>query len=225
MQPGYLPWLGFFELIDQCDQFVILDDVQYTKRDWRSRNKIRTKNGWIWLTVPILSKGREEQLIKDVEINNDISWNNDHLNSIKINYSKAPFFDKYIEFFETLYNQRWEHLIDLNMDIIYFLTKEINISTPFVLSSSLSISNLSKNQRIIEICKKLNADELYDSKAAESFIDIELFKKEGIKVIFQDYKHPEYEQSYKPFIGYLSVIDLLFNEGTNSKNLILKHSG
>ncbi|MBU1995662.1 MAG: WbqC family protein, partial [Candidatus Omnitrophica bacterium] len=162
MQPGYLPWLGFFELIDQCDQFVILDDVQYTKRDWRSRNKIRTKNGWIWLTVPILSKGREEQLIKDVEINNDISWNNDHLNSIKINYSKAPFFDKYIEFFETLYNQRWEHLIDLNMDIIYFLTKEINISTPFVLSSSLSISNLSKNQRIIEICKKLNADELYD---------------------------------------------------------------
>ena len=224
MQPGYLPWLGFFELIEQCDQFVILDDVQYTKRDWRSRNRIRTKNGWIWLTVPVLSKDKEEQLIKDVRINNDISWKKDHLNSIKINYSKAPFFDKYIEYFEDLYNQRWEHLIDLNMDIIYFLTKEINISTPIVLSSSLSISALSKNQRIIAICNKLNTDELYDSKAAESFIDIGLFKKEGIKVIFQDYKHPEYRQSYKPFIGHMSVIDLLFNEGVNSKSIILKGS-
>jgi len=224
MQPGYLPWLGFFELIEQCDQFVILDDVQYTKRDWRSRNRIRTKNGWIWLTVPVLSKDKEEQLIKDVRINNDISWKKDHLNSIKINYSKSKFFKNYFKYFENIYNKSWEYLIDLNMDIIYFLTKEINISTPIVLSSSLSISALSKNQRIIEICKKLKADELYDSKAAESFIDIELFKKEGIKVLFQDYKHPEYSQSYKPFIGQMSVIDLLFNEGANSKNIILKGS-
>lgn len=221
MQPGYLPWLGFFELIENCDQFVILDDVQYTKRDWRSRNRIRTKAGCIWLTVPILSKGKEAQLIKDVEINNDISWCKDHFNSIKINYSKAPFFKTYIDYFAELYTKNWENLIDLDMDIICYLSKALNITKPIIRSSTLSISILPKNQRIIEICKKLNADELYDSKAAESFIDLELFKKEGIKIEFQDYKHPVYKQLYEPFIEYMSVIDLLFNEGPSSKTILL----
>ena len=221
MQPGYLPWLGFFELIEHCDQFVILDDVQYTKRDWRSRNRIRTKDGWMWLSVPVISKGLANQLISDAKINNDTSWSRKHLKNIKTNYMHAKFFNQYIKAFENIYSNKWDKLIDLNMEIIFFVVKELGIKTPIILSSSLSIPNdITNNERIIKICKSLKATNLYDSEGAKAFIDLKLFEEANINVTFQSYKHPEYTQTYKPFLKYMSIIDLLFNEGPNSKNII-----
>ena len=221
MQPGYLPWLGFFELMARCDLFVILDNVQFTKKDWRSRNRIRTKDGWIWLSVPVLSKHRKTQLITETKINNDRHWGQDHLQSLKIHYAKAPYLKDYIPFFEDIYNRKWDYLLDLDMAIIVHLAEQLNISTTIIQASNLPIPEVSGNQRILEICRVTRAHELYDSNGAIAFINTALFHEAGINLTFQDYPHPEYRQIYKPFLAYMSVIDLLFNEGPQSKEIIL----
>ncbi|MCG2712339.1 MAG: WbqC family protein [Candidatus Omnitrophica bacterium] len=220
MQPGYLPWLGFFELMYNCDLFVFLDDVQYTKRDWRNRNRIRTHNGWQWLTVPAFNRNKREQLLKNVQINNQINWQKQHFNALRINYRKSKFFDSFSLELESIYFKSWDNLLELNIELILYLAKMFSIETPYIFSSSLNIKN-TKSERILEICKLLNANELYDSKAASNFLDLSLFEKEKITVKFQDYRHPVYEQVYKPFIAYLSAIDLLFNCGAESLKIIL----
>ena len=221
MQPGYLPWLGFFELMHSCEVFVLLDDVQYTKKDWRSRNRIRTKEGWIWLSVPVLTKGRRNQLIMEARINNNLAWREKHLRSLKVNYCGAGYYSNYISFFEQLYEKELDCLVDLDMEIIIFMAKKIGISTKMIRSSSLGISDCSGNMRIMELCKRLKADELYDSARAKDFLDLKLFAESGIKVNFQNYLHPVYKQLYQPFVSYLSAVDLLFNEGPGAREIIL----
>lgn len=220
MQPGYLPWLGFFELMINCEYFVFLDDVQYNKKFWRNRNKIRTARGWMWLTVPVLHKGRREQLIKDVRINTTEPWQKKHLHALEINYAKSEFFSDYIPFFRDLYKREWDNLFDLDNEIILFLRREFGISTPVTRSSSLGIVDATGNRRVLEICKKLKATVLYDSAGAQPFIDTALFADNGIQVIFQEYKHPVYQQVYQPFLPQMSAVDLLFNEGSRSREVI-----
>ncbi len=220
MQPGYLPWLGFFELIYNCDLFVLLDDVQYTKKDWRSRNRIRTKDGWIWLSVPVLTKNKQIQLINEVKINSSISWRRKHLKAIEINYNKAEYFNDYFPYFEKLYTIDWEYLLDLNIEIINWVVKMLNIKTPLIKSSGLNAEGR-KEDKIINICKALNAGELYDTKAARGILDLDKFEKNEIKIRFQDYQHPSYRQIYEPFIPYMSIVDLLFQYGPKSLNVLL----
>jgi len=220
MQPGYLPWLGFFELIYNCDIFVLLDDVQYTKKDWRSRNRIRTKDGWMWLTVPVSTKNKQLQLINEARINPCSEWRKKHLKAIEINYHRAKYFRKYFPYFEKLYADDWEYLVDLDVEIINWLMGVLNIKTPIIKSSSLNTQG-KKEDKIINICRKLGAVELYDSKAAQNILDLSKFSKEGIMIKFQDYQHPIYNQIYKPFIPYMSVIDLLFQWGPESLNILL----
>lgn len=219
LQPGYLPWLGFFEQIYKTDLFAILDDVQYDKKSWRNRNKIRTKDGWIWLTVPVLTKGAFSQQIKDVKINNDLSWQRKHLKAIEINYNQAPFYKDYIDFFKEIYSKKWENLVELDMVIVEFIMKQLNLTTKLLFSSSLGVSG-NKNEKILNICKQLKADILYDGASAENFIDKEMFSKEGVNIEFQHYEHPVYPQIFKPFIPYMSVVDLLFNCGPQSMAVI-----
>jgi len=219
MQPGYLPWLGFFELMLQVDILVFLDDVQYTVRDWRNRNKIRTKQGWQWLSVPVLHRGRREQLIKDVQINDGMSWKKKHLRALEINYHKACFFSDYFSGIEKIFAMNLHRLCDLNIELILFLKSCLKIDTSVLRASSLRVKS-GKNERIIDICEQLNAGKLYDSQAASGFIDVSLFEKKGIKVEFQKYNHPKYRQLYTSFIPYLSVIDLLFNYGPQSREII-----
>lgn len=220
MQPGYLPWLGFFELMHNCDLFVFLDDVQYTKKDWRNRNRIRIKEGWMWLSVPVLYKNKSGQLIKDVKINNQQRWKKKHLNAIRFNYHKTKYFKNYFSEISDLYENDWTYLCLLDTSFITYLKGKLNITTPGIFSSSLNIKN-KKSKKILEICKLLEAGELYDSKAAANFLEVSLFQSEGIKVKFQDYSHPVYNQVFNPFIPYMSVIDLLFNCGPDSLNVIL----
>lgn len=237
LQPGYLPWLGFFEQMHNSDVFVILDDVQYDKKSWRNRNKIRAKDGWIWLTVPVLTKGAFSQRIKEVCINNGIPWQRKHLKSLETNYQKATYYKDYIDFFRELYSKEWKYLLDLDMAVIEFVKVQLKLNARMVFSSNLACVEDSgrvedpdslcgaaavgaKNEKIINICKKLGADTLYDGESAESFIDKSLFAKEGITVEFQHYNHPVYTQLFQPFMPYMSVIDLLFNCGNASLDIL-----
>jgi hypothetical protein len=211
--------------MQNCDLFVVLDDVQYTKRDWRSRNRIRTKEGWMWLTVPVLVKNKRGQHIRDTKVNNDCPWKEKHLKSLKSNYSKACYFNYCIEELESIYQKDWAFLLDLDMEIILFMAKHFAIKTHITLASSLDIHGLGGNDHILEIRRRLGANELYDSVGAKPFIDLNLFENADVKVVFQEYRHPVYTQIHQPFFPYMSAIDLLFNAGANGRALILNGAG
>lgn len=220
LQPGYLPWLGFFEQIYRSDVFVIYDDVQYDKEGWRNRNRIKTANGILWLTVPVHVKLSEMPLIKDVKIDNKENWRKKHLNSIKMSYAKSPFLKDYLSFFEDTYSRHWDYLIDIDMHFILNLMTFLGIKDKkIVFSSSLGIKG-GRIERLIQICKKFNANKFYEGAAGRNYISEEDFLKHGIKVEYQDYKHPVYRQLYGNFVPYLSVIDLLFNHGKESLDIL-----
>lgn len=222
LQPGYLPWLGFFEQMAKVEFFVFLDDVQYTKKDWRSRNRIRTKDGWIWLTVPIITKGKFKQKILEAKIDNSFNWRRKHWRSLEIWYQKAPYFKNYKDFLKNLYSKEWEYLVDLDLEMIKYLAKALGIKTPTVRSSELKAKG-EKTGRVVNICKEVGANLLYDGKAAKDFIDEDLMKRNKIEIEYQDYQHPVYRQLYEPFIPYMSVVDLLFNHGDESLDIIISN--
>ena len=222
LQPGYLPWLGFFEQIYKSDIFVIYDDVQYDKEGWRNRNRIKTANGIQWLTVPVHVKLSEAPLIKDVRIDNKENWRKKHLNSIKMSYSRSPYLKDYLPFFEEAYNRQWEFLIDLDMFFILKILDWLGMGDKDIVRSSglldidRAIGEGNKMDRLINICKTLKADTFYEGAAGRNYIDTDYFLGHGIRVEFQDYKHPVYKQLYGDFVPYLSIVDLLFNHGRDS---------
>lgn len=223
LQPGYLPWLGFFEQVYRCDVFVIYDDVQFDKGGWRNRNRIKTPGGPQWLTVPVLTKGKKFPLIKDVQINGSIPWQKKHIKSIKQNYSKAPFFDDYGLELIRIIDRPWKYLLDLDMELIYWLLNVLGIKTEMVLSSELQVEG-KRVDRLIGIIKKVGGRVFYEGAAGKSYINTDLFEQEGISVVFQDYKHPVYPQLYGDFVSHLSVIDLLFNCGPGSLDIIINQA-
>lgn len=220
-QPQYLPWLGFFDKIDKSDCFVFLDRVQYKHREFQNRNKIRTKEGWIWLTVPVTQHRGE--LICDVEIDNSRSWANEHLKSFKAWYSKAEFFDKHFPFFESVYAKRWEKLAELNIFIIEYFLKALGIENKIYFESKLEI-HAEKTQRIIDIGKKIGANTYLSGAGGRDYLDEQRIAEEQIKLLYQDYKHPAYNQVFakkqEDFIPYLSVADLLMNEGDGALGIL-----
>ncbi len=216
-QPGYLPYIGFFKKIESCDVFVFLDDVQYVRGEWENRNKIRTSEETIWLTVPILNKFGEQ--LNEVKIDNSKNWSKKHITSIQINYNKSKYFLKYFKKIEFILEKKWTKLIDLNLCLIDFFLKELEINTKCILSSDLHIES-KKSLRLLEICKKLNASTYVSGKLGADYLDENIFKNNGISIIFEDFKHPIYKQTYDNFIPNVSVIDLLFNEGENAKKII-----
>ena len=139
LQPSYLPWIGYFEQMARADQFVYLDDVQYTRRDWRNRNKIRTNEGWTWLTVPVQQKNLYTQLLKDTRIDNSTNWSKKHRAAIRFNYSNAPFFENYYPYFDSVYQKRWEFLLDLCYETTGYLKEVLNITTQTFKSSTISV--------------------------------------------------------------------------------------
>ncbi len=223
LQPGYLPWLGFFEQMHKSDVFVIYDDVQYDRESWRNRNRIKTSQGAQWLTVPVLVNFSEHQLINQIKIDNKPKWRKKHLASIRQNYARAPFYNKYIDIFEKAFSREWEKLVDIDMYFIDLIKDQLGLEKKIIMSSSLGIEG-DKIGRLIKICKHLGADVFYEGAAGRNYIDESVFLKEGIRIEFQDYKHPIYRQLYGEFVPYLSVIDLLFNHGDVSMSVILKNS-
>ena len=220
-QPSYLPWLGLFSKINSSDTFIYLDTVQYSKWDWSSRNKIRTSEGWIWLTVPVLSGGKHGQKFTEVKIDNSQKWNKKHLKAIKMSYSRAPYFDLYYNFFKEVFEQEWIYLSKLNEFVLLNLIKIFGINTKFVKASESLKLEGEKSELVLDMCIKMNADEFIFGGEGKNYAEVEDFESSGIKPIFQEYEHPVYSQIHGEFIPNMSVIDLLFNCGPKSLDVLL----
>lgn len=220
LQPGYIPWLGFFEQMHKCDIFVLYDDVQYDKHGWRNRNRIKTANGIQWLTVPVSVSLSEPTIVREVRIDNSTNWRKKHLQSIRQNYSKARFYRDHIGLFEEALTAEWELLVDLDIYFIEKLATMLGISTRMVRSSELDIPRGDKVERLVGICRIFNADTFYEGAAGRDYIDTDVFARQGVGVEFQDYVHPVYQQLYGQFVPYLSIIDLLFNHGDESLSIL-----
>lgn len=216
-QPGYLPFIGFFKKIESVDVFVFLDDVQYTRSDWDNRNKIRTNEGSMWLTIPILNKFGN--LLNEVEIDYSKDWLYKHKSAIEFNYKNSPFFEDFWKDIELILDKKWKKLIELNMNLINYFLSVLNIKTKTVFSSELHIEKKG-SEKLLEICKNLNADTYLSGELGKNYLDTKIFENENIKVIFEDFEHPKYNQLFSNFIPNMSIIDLLFNEGNNSENIL-----
>lgn len=220
MQPTYLPWVGYFDLMDQADIFVYLDSVQFEKRSWQQRNRMKKLDGEMYLTVPVLSKKRFEQRIKEVEIDPSSKFFDEHLKSVQWNYVKAPYFKDYFPAFSEILQQRHVKLADLNLDLIEWFKNILKIKTRTIRSSLLDV-NGNKTALLIAICKALNCDEYLSPPGSRGYIEENnLFREHGISLHYHQYQPVPYAQKFGEFIPYLSVLDLLFNEGPNSLSII-----
>jgi hypothetical protein len=217
-QPQYLPWLGYFDKLRQADIFCYLDSVQYKKNDWQNRNRIKTSQGWQWLTVPVRFQFPEK--ICEVKINPTVNWRKRHLQTLVTNYRRAPYFENYIEVFEQVYSKNWEFVSDLNIHLIERLKEALDLGQkPAVKSSQLELRE-EPTDRLIDICRKVGADTYLAGQDGTKYMNLERFKENGIKVIIQDFKHPVYPQMFNDFQSHMSVVDLLFNCGPESLNKI-----
>lgn len=223
LQPGYLPWLGFFDQLKKADCFVIYDDVQYTRRDWRNRNYIKTPTGSHPLIVPVLNHGRTHQLIKEAEIDYTQHWVNKHLKAILNSYKHAPFFENYYPKLAEILNSKHRFLVDLDVEIIQFCAKWLGINTPMLFSSKINIPGKS-TERLVNICQNLKATKYLTGDAASSYIDESMFIQAGIALEFHGYKHPVYKQINGSFVSHLSIIDLLFNHGDDSLAILSREN-
>lgn len=220
MQPTYLPWMGYFDLIDQVDEFVLLDDVEFSRQSWQQRNRIKTANGVQWLTVPVLIKGRSTQKIHETEINLAVKGVEKHKSSIQQSYRKARYFENYYSEFFSILDEKHTHLSDLNTNLIQWFCEKIGVTTKITKSSSLSVGG-EKVDRLIQICEVLEAQCYVSPPGSKIYIDENnLFDPRYISLVYQDYHHPTYTQLYGEFVSHLSVLDLLFNEGQSSLDII-----
>jgi hypothetical protein len=220
LQPGYLPWLGFFEQLYRSDIFVIYDDVQYDKHSWRNRNRIKTPTGPIWLTVPVLTRGKSGQLVSETLIDNRSHWGEKHLKALQANYARAPFFKEYYPVLGSVLSTPQERLADLDAALIQKIAGLLNLKTEIIRSSQLNIQG-DKINRLISLCRHFGAGVFYEGKAGEDYIEPREFGKNGIRVEFQNYQHPVYRQLHGEFVSHLSIADLLFNHGPESLKILI----
>ena len=218
-QPNYLPYLGFFDKMRQADIFVIYDDAQFNKDDFQHRNKIRIFHGWKWLTVPVEKKliPINEIKIRNEQINKGLTWSDAQFKEIRDSYLDTPNYERYENKLEEIYMKRYDKLIDLNLEIIYFLMDAFNIKTKLVFSSELGFTSRS-TQRLVEIVESLGGDTYLSGTSGMNYLDVSLFHDKNIKLEFQYFKYPVYKQNYEGFIPNMSSIDILFNTGEFPKN-------
>ena len=227
MQPTYFPWLGYFALIEQVNKFVFLDDVQMEKNSWQIRNKIKTAQGELFLSISRKrNRGDTLLLIKDTELNDLPRWREKHIKTIEINYYKSRFFEEVFPFIRKLILYETNKLSDYDINIIKSICHKLNINTEFILSSDLK-SGGKKDFKVAHICKLINCNKYLSPVGASCYINKENkggeFIKQNINLFYQNFVHPEYSQLYGDFISHLSILDLLFNEGfINSINIIKK---
>jgi len=220
MQPTYLPWIGYFALMDQVDQFVLLDDVEFSRQSWQQRNKIKTNNGSLWLTLPICKTSRNGQLINEVEINQNVNWALKHYKTLMQYYGSATYWQQNKPWLQKLYNSSWHSLCSLNQTIIETVANLLGISPTIHVSSNLDIGT-GRIDRLIRICQVLGGNEYLSPIGSFEYIkEDNRFLEADIKLLYQHYQHPTYSQHYGEFISHLSVIDLLLNEGPRSLEVI-----
>jgi hypothetical protein len=224
LQSNYIPWRGYFDIINMVDEFIFYDDVQYTKNDWRNRNKIKTPRGAEWLTVPCGSSIR--RLICEVALNNNL-WQEKHWEKIKEYYRHSAFFPVYKDFFENIYlESKWNNLSELNQYIIKIISTDIlGITTIFNDSRNFNLVNY-KTERLLELLVKVGADCYISGTAAKNYLNEVLFRNENIKIYWMDYSgYPEYNQLFPPFEHQVSIIDLIFNVGPDAIKYMKSYNG
>lgn len=219
-QPGYFPWLGFFDRILKSDVVIILDHVQLEKNSFVPRNKIRKSDGWLWLTVPVIKRGRFGNLpINQVEINRDTKWAEKHAKTIKNCYSRAPFFAEHIKEIESILENDWFYMSALLERSIQFLMKKFEIERRMVRSSELRPAGR-KADLVVELCQKVGATQYISGPLGRSYLTQDAFLENGIDLLFHDYEHPVYTQTYEGFEPYMSGLDLLLNHGPASVDIL-----
>ena len=219
-QPEFFPWIGYFHKLMNVDKVVFLDSVQFKKRYFENRNKIRTPNGWCWIRTPVQTKGRYNQNINDVLIDNSIKWKHKLCQTIESNYKKAPFWKDLGDDLLSIVICSHSRLSNLNLKIIIYLMERLNIKIDWCLSSSL-LTKGKGSDLIIEICQILSAKQYLSGINGKQYLFENDFKANKIGLRYQNFTHPRYKQFHGDFIPYMSVIDLIFNYGEDARAIIL----
>jgi len=224
VQSSYIPWRGYFDLINSVDEFILFDDVQYTKRDWRSRNQIKTAQGLQWLSIPVQVKGKCTQLIKDVVIS-DPTWADKHWRAFELNYGRAAFF---AEFAARIYQtylevKKFERLSDVNYHWLKKICEWLNISTQLTWSMNYEVQSQEKNDRLIQLCLAAKASIYLSGPSAKVYIDLSQFHQNGIEVEYMNYaNYASYPQRFGDFESTVSILDLLLNVGGKNAMVYMK---
>lgn len=217
-QPQYMPWLGYFDKIDRADVFVLLDTVQFKKNEWQNRNRIKTAQGWQWLTVPVLYKF--PQKIYEVAINNNNNWRDIHRKSLQTNYSKSSYFNDIIEFLDNVFSAQWDDIAPLNIFIVKELAQILGVNTRIYVASDLDKFPDDPDDRLIAITKYFNGTTYLAGSGGKAYMKTEKYEKAGITVQFQEFCHPVYPQLFGKFEPFMSVLDLLLNCGPESLSIL-----
>jgi hypothetical protein len=221
MQPTYLPWIGYFDLIDDSDVFVFHDATQFEKQSWQQRNRIKAGGELRWLSVPGLITGRSTQSIKEVEIVRPAAFPMKHVHQLEEHYRRAPYFNRYFPELRSILTNNALTLSQLNQTIIRWVSATLGLSPRFEMSSALQATGL-RSDRLVNLCLELGATTYLSPLGSAAYLvqDYELFRQHGIEVVFQHYEHPVYRQLTEPFLPFASIVDTLFNEGDNTLALV-----
>jgi hypothetical protein len=214
-QPQYLPWLGFFDKMDRVDRFVLLDVVQYKKNEWQNRNRIRTADGWQWLTVPV--HYRFPMSIREVTLDDEGGrWRRKHREALRIHYARSPFRAAVLPALEALLNEPFDSLAALNGLSVRLIAGLLGVRTPIDLASEIPGLPEGADDRLVALCRHFGCAEYLAGAGGADYMDLETYRRAGVRVAFQDFRHPAYSQAYPGFEPNLSAVDLLLNCGPGS---------
>ena len=220
IQPLYFPWIGLFDMMDQCDLFIFYDDAQYSKGGWQSRNRIKSYNGVRWLSVGIDRSYRLGEKISAVKVNHAAGWVEKNLNQLEESYREAAYFSQYYPVVSEFMNSKFDRLIDYSAGSIRLMAGILGLKTKMMFSSEFNILGSRGSQKVVDICLASGADTYLDGATGKDLYDPDFFSNRGINIYFHEYSHPVYRQLYGEFVSHLSVLDLLFNEGERSMEII-----
>jgi WbqC-like protein family len=221
VQSNYVPWKGYFDLIASVDEFVLFDDMQYTRRDWRNRNRIKTPSGLQWLTVPVQVKGRFEQPVRGTLIDGS-AWGQHHWKALALNYGRAPAFEATAAWLEPFYRQIWTHLSVLNRALIEAVCARLSITTRLSNSWDYTLTG-ERSERLASICEQAHAGVYVSGPSARGYLDEAAFARRGMAVEWFDYAgYPEYPQGWGTFEHHVSILDLLFHCGDDARRFALR---
>ena len=222
LQSNYIPWKGYFDLVNSVDEFIIYDDMQYTVDDWRNRNKIKTKQGVQWMTIPVSKKGRLDMKIREIKVA-DSRWARKHWLTLSNAYAKANHFKEYADLFEDIYLHRastLEYLSEINFLFMTEINRIFDISTKMRFSNEFELGD-GRTERLLDICKQTGANTYLSGPAAKDYLDKSIFEQENITVEWVNYdNYPQYRQMHQGFEHGVTILDLIFNEGPESINYL-----
>jgi hypothetical protein len=218
-QPAYLPWLGLLHKAALADTFVLVDTVQFEKDSFVNRNKLRSPEGWRWLTVPVLSAGHTSATLRDLRIA-PRSWARKHWTAFRMFYGRTPFFPQHAPFLEDVYARRWELLTDLCEHVLRYLLSAFGIGARLVRASQLSPAG-AKSDFVLDLCRKTGARTFVFGALGRDYAELDSFRAAGVEVVFQDYRHPTYPQAYPGFESGMNAFDLLMNVGPGSRDVLM----